>query len=124
MSLISKNRLSKMMLDTLLEIPPGGSKLKEQVVARLEFIGRMSATRDINDAWNQTKKNAAKLHADKFILDERNILHWNDGSISPLDKNISTANFKKLNDLADVENCSVDKMVSKLIRMYSKEKKK
>lgn len=47
MSLISKNRLSKMMLDTLLEMPPGSSKLKEQVVARLEFIGRMSATRDI-----------------------------------------------------------------------------
>jgi hypothetical protein len=84
----------------------------------------MSATRDINDAWNQTKKNAAKLHADKFVLDERNVLHWNDGSISPLDKNISTSNIKKLNYLADVENCSVDKMVSKLIRMYSKEKKK
>jgi hypothetical protein len=84
----------------------------------------MSATRDINDAWNQTKKNAAKLYADKFIVDERNILHWNDGSVSPLDKNISTANFKKLNELADMEHCSVDKIVSKLIRMYRTETKK
>ncbi len=124
MSLLSKNRLSKMMLDILVEIPTGSSKLKEHVVARLEFVGSMSATRDINDAWNQTKKNAAKLYADKFILDERNILHWNDGSISTLDKNISTANFKKLNELADMENCSVDRMVSKLIRIYNKEKKK
>ena len=124
MSLLSKNRLSKMMLDILLKIPPGSSKIKEHVVDRLELIGKMSATRDINDAWNQTKKNAAKLYADKFILDERNVLHWNDGSISPLDKNISTANFKKLNEIADVENCSVDKMVSNLIKMYSKEKKK
>jgi hypothetical protein len=113
-----------MMLDTLLELPPGSAKLKEQVVARLELVGRMSATRDINDAWNQTKKSAAKLYADKFVLDERNVLHWNDGSTSSLDKSISTANFKKLNDLANMENCSVDKMVSKLIRTYSKEKKK
>ena len=82
MSLLSKNRLSKMMLDILVEIPTGSSKLKEHVVARLEFVGSMSATRDINDAWNQTKKNAAKLYADKFILDERNILHWNYGSSS------------------------------------------
>jgi hypothetical protein len=90
----------------------------------LELVGRMSATRDLNDAWNQTKKNAAKLHADKFILDERNVLYWNDGSMNPLDKSISTANFKKLNDLADMENCSVDKMISKLIRVYSKGKNK
>lgn len=124
MSLLSKNRLSKMMLDILVELPPGSAKLKEQVVARLELVGRMSATRDINDAWNQTKKNAAKLYADKFILDERNVLHWNDGSIIPLDKNISTVNLKKLNDLADMENCNVDKIVSKLIRMYTKDKKK
>ncbi len=124
MSLLSKNRLSKMMLDILLKIPPGSSKIKEHVVDRLELIGKMSATRDINDAWNQTKKNAAKLYADKFILDERNILHWNNGSISTLDKNISTENFKKLNELADMENCSVDKMISNLIRMYNKEKKK
>ena len=124
MSLLSKNRLSKMMLDILVELPPGSAKLKDQVVARLELVGRMSATRDLNDAWNQTKKNAAKLHADKFILDERNVLHWNGGSVSPLDKNISTANFKKLNELADMENCSVDKMISKLIRVYSKEKKR
>jgi hypothetical protein len=112
------------MLEKLLEIPPGSAKLKEQVVARLELVGRMSATRDINDAWDQTKKNAAKLHADKFILDERNVLHWNDGSTSSLDKSISTANFKKLNDVADMENCGVDKMVSKLIRVYNKEKKR
>ena len=124
MSLLSKNRLSKMMLDILVELPPGSAKLKEQVVARLELVGRMSATRDINDAWNQTKKSAAKLHADKFILDERNVLHWNDGSTNSLDKSISTANFKKLNDLADMENCSVDKMVYKLIRLYNKEKRK
>jgi hypothetical protein len=37
MSLLSKNRLSKMMLEKLLEIPPGSAKLKEQVVVRLEL---------------------------------------------------------------------------------------
>jgi hypothetical protein len=112
------------MLEKLLENPPGSAKQNEQLVDRLELVGRMKATLDLNDAWNHTKKNAAKLHADKFILDERNVLHWNDGSMNPLDKSISTANFKKLNDLSDMENCSVDKIISKLIRAYSKGKNK
>jgi hypothetical protein len=29
MSLLSKNRLSKMMLDILVELPPGSAKLKD-----------------------------------------------------------------------------------------------
>ena len=66
----------------------------------------MSTTRDINAAWNETKKKAAKLHPDKFILDGRNVLHWNDGSVKVLDKEISSANYKKLNELADTENCN------------------
>ena len=79
----------------------------------------MSATRDINEAWNQAKKKAAKLYSEKFMLDDRNRLYWNDGSVKVLDKKISTANFKKLNELAEIENCSVDQMVSKFIKNYS-----
>jgi hypothetical protein len=37
-----------------------------------------------------------------------------------LDKNISAANFKNLNELAEIENCNVNAMVSKLIKNYKK----
>jgi hypothetical protein len=84
----------------------------------------MSTSRDINAAWNETKKKAAKLYPDKFLLDGRNVLHWNDGKVKVLDKKISSANFKKLNELADTENCNVNALVSKLISIYKKHKRK
>jgi hypothetical protein len=82
------------------------------------LIGQISATRDINDAWNEMKKKAAKEYPDRFLLDGRGLLGWNDGSVKLLDKKISTLSYKKLNELADVENCSVSQIVSKLIKSY------
>lgn len=124
MALLSKGRFSKMMLDILLEFPSGTINLKDNVTLRLGMIGQMSTTRDINSAWNETKKKAAKLFPDKFILDGRSVLHWNDGSVKILDKKISSANYKKLNELAGTKNCNVDALVSKLISYYKKHKKK
>ena len=118
MAILSKDRLSKMMLEKLAELPAGTKNLKENVTFRLGLIGQMSTSRDINAAWNATKKKAAKLYPEKFITDGRGVLNWNDGSKNNLDKNISNANFIKLNDLADNENCSVNALVSKLIKSY------
>ena len=124
MALLSKGKLSKMMLDILLEFPSGSKNLKDNVTLRLGMIGQMSTTRDINAAWNETKKKAAKLYPNKFILDGRNVLQWNDGSVKVLDKKISSANYTKLNELAYTENCNVNAMVSELISYYKKHKKK
>lgn len=124
MTLLSKGKLSKMMLDIFLEFPSGAINLKDNVILRLGMIGQMSTTRDINAAWNETKKKAAKLCPDKFILDGRNVLQRNDGSVKLLDKKISSANYTKLNELADTENCNVNAMVSELISYYKKHKKK
>ena len=109
-----------MMLEILSEFPSGTTKLKENVTLRLGMIGQMSTTRDINAAWNEAKKKAANLYPEKFILDGRGVLHWNDGKVKILDKTISSTNYKKLNDLADNENCSVDALVSRLISYYKK----
>ncbi len=113
-----------MMLDILLEFPFGATNLKDNITLRLGLIGQMTATRDINAAWNETKKKAAKLYPDKFMLDGRSVLHWNDGKVKVLDKKISSANYKKLNELADTENRNVNAIVSKLISYYKKHKKK
>ncbi|MCK4487630.1 MAG: hypothetical protein KAU38_12835 [Desulfobacterales bacterium] len=117
---ISKAKLSQAMLEILVQLPEGTTNLKETIVANMGLLGQMSATRDINEAWNQAKKKAAREYPDKFILDDRKILHWNDRSVKVLDKKITAANFKKLNDLADAENCSVNQIISKLIKNYRK----
>ena len=124
MAVLSKNRITKMMLERLLELPDGAKNLKENVTLRLGMVGQLSSSREISAAWNETKKKAAKLHPDKFILDGRGVLHWDDGSVKILDKNISNANFKKLNELAETESCNVNSMVSRLISSYKKNKKK
>ena len=117
---LSKAKLSQAIMDILVQLPPGTKELKETVVAHLGLLGQMSATRDINAAWNDAKKKAAKEYPDKFLLDGRNVLHWNDGSVKVLDKKLSAANFRRLNELADAENCTVNQIVSKLIRHYKR----
>ena len=119
---LSKGKISKAMLEILIQLPTGTTHLKETVVANLGLLGNMSATRDINAAWNEAKKKAAKEYPEKFILDGRKVLHWNDGSVKILDKKISSVNFKKLNDLAEIENCSVNQLISKLLKNYQKGK--
>lgn len=119
---LSAKELSQIMLEELLTLPPETTKLKEQVHAR--FMGGLllfAARRNMIAAWKKTKKEAVKLYPDKFILDEKEVLHWNDGSV--LDKKISTVNFKKLNKLADAEEIDVNKMVTKLIRFYKQYQK-
>ena len=119
---LSKGKISKAMLEILVQLPTGTTHLKETVVANLGLLGHMSATRDINAAWNEAKKKAAKEYPEKFILDGRKVLHWNDGSVKILDKKISSVNFKKLNDLTEIENCSVNQLISKLLKSYQKGK--
>jgi hypothetical protein len=119
---LSKGKLSKAMLEILVQLPTGTTQLKETVVVNLGMLGHMSATRDINAAWNEAKRKAAKEYPEKFILDGRKVLHWNDESVKILDKKISSINFQKLNELAEAENCSVNQLISKLLRNYQKGK--
>ena len=115
---LSKSQLSKAMFEILVQLPIGTTHLKEVVVANLGIHGYTSATRDINAAWNEVKNKAAKQYPERFILDNRKALCWNDGSVKVLDKKISLANFKRLNELARLENCSVDQFISKLLKNY------
>jgi hypothetical protein len=117
---VSQAKLTEAMLSILLQLPMGLTNLKDTIVYNLGSLGQMAPTRDIDQAWMQVKKKAAKLHPEKFILDSRNTLIWNDGTVKTTDKNISAANFKKLNELAAQENCTVNAIVSKLIKTYNR----
>ncbi|KPA14037.1 hypothetical protein MHK_005768 [Candidatus Magnetomorum sp. HK-1] len=117
---VSKEKVKQAMVEILLQLPKGTTNLKETVIYNLGQYGQMTPVRDLNTIWNQAKKKVAKSNPEKFILDGRNALHWNDGSVNVLDKKISSANFKKLNELAESEGCSVNAVVSKLIKTYKK----
>ena len=117
---VSKEKVKQAMVEILLQLPEGTTNLKETVIHHLGQYGQMTSVRDLNTIWNQAKKKAAKSNPEKFILDGRNVLRWNDGSVKVLDKKISSANFKKLNELAESEGCSVNAVVSKLIKTYKK----
>ena len=117
---ISKEKLKQAMVEILLQLPEGTSSLKEIVIYHLGQYGQMTPIRELNDVWRQAKRKVAKSNPEKFLLDGRNTLHWNVGSISVLDKKISPANYKKLNELADSEGCNVNAIVSKLIKTYRK----
>jgi predicted DNA-binding ribbon-helix-helix protein len=118
---LSINKLANMMVDVLLRLPKGSTNLKEVCVDNLGFIGAMTTARDVNAAWDQAKKIAARNYPSFFILDNRSALQWNDDSVTILDKKISTANYKKLNELAEKESCSVNEMVARLVRNYQKQ---
>ncbi|MCD6456540.1 MAG: hypothetical protein J7K81_07125 [Methanophagales archaeon] len=62
-------------------------------------------------------------YPERFILDGRKVLHWNGGSVKVIDKTISAANYKTLNEMADSEGCSVNELISRLIRYYKKGQK-
>ena len=117
---VSKTKLARAMLEILIQLPEGATNLKETIIAHLGLLGQMSSTRDINAAWNDAKKKAAREYPEKFMLDGRKVLHWNDGSVKIIDKKISAANFKKLNELAERENCTVNQILSKFIKYYQK----
>lgn len=119
---LSKAKLSQAMLEILIQLPVGTKDIKERIVGHLGLLGQMSATRDINAAWNDTKKKAAREYPEKFLLGHRGVLHWNDGSLKVFDKTISAANFRKLNELAEAEGCNVNQLISGLIRKYEKRK--
>jgi hypothetical protein len=119
---LSINKLANMMVDVLLRLPKGTTNLKEVCVDNLGFIGSMMTTRDVNAAWEQAKKIAARNYPSFFILDHRSALQWYDDSVKVLDKTISTANYKKLNELAEKEGGSVNEVVTRLIRNYKKAK--
>lgn len=115
---VSKTKLTDAMLTILLQLPTGSADLKDTIIHNLGMLGQMAPIRDLDQAWNQTKKKAAKLYPDKFILGPRNILSWNEGTTRILDKAISPANCKKLNDLADAAGCTVNAIVTQLIKAY------
>lgn len=119
---LSQEKLAEAMYVILMQLEEGTTELKETIIFNLGMYGQMASAREINSAWLKIKKRAAKEFPDRFFLDQRGALKWNDGTTKIIDTNISAANFRKLNELAEAEKCDVNKMVTMLIKHYKKHK--
>lgn len=117
---LSKTQLKQEMYDILLQIPVGTKEIKEVIVFNLGIYGQMAATRDINEAWTAIKKKAAKEYPEKFDLDQRGSLIWNDVSKPTINRKVSAKILTKLIKLAEEEGCDVDEILLKMIVNYRK----
>lgn len=57
---LSAGKLTKAMVEVLLQLPPEAPPSKDVVVQHLGLLGQMFKTRDINAAWNGAKRQVAR----------------------------------------------------------------
>ena len=72
---LSTGKLTKAMVEVLLQLPSASTPSKEVVVQHLGLLGQMTKTRNINAAWNSAKRQIAREHPDRFCLDGK-VLRW------------------------------------------------
>ena len=61
---VSTGKLTKAMVEVLLQLPPEAPLSKDVVVQHLGLLGQMSKNRDINAAWNGAKRQVAREQPD------------------------------------------------------------
>ena len=118
---LSTGKLTKAMVDVLLQLPPEAAPSKEHVVRHLGLLGQMSKTRDINAAWNSAKHQVVREHPDRFCLDGKVLRPASAMEDRPREK-LSTAGQRKLATLAAKEGMTPDELLGRLISSWSSSK--
>ena len=103
---LSTGKLTKAMVDVLLQLPPEAAPSKELAVQHLGPLGQMSKTRDINAAWNSAKRQVVREHPDRFCLDGK----------------VLRPGHRKLATLAEKEGMTRDKLLDRLISSWRSSK--
>jgi hypothetical protein len=119
---LSTGKLTKAMVDVLLQLPPEAEPSKELVLQHLGMLGQMSKTRDINAAWNSAKRQVAREHADRFSLDGKILRRSSSMEDRPREK-LSAAGHRKLVALANREGVTPDELLGRLISSWRGAKK-
>jgi len=114
---LSTGKLTKAMVDVLLQLPPEVAPSKEFVVQHLGLLGQMSKTRDINAAWDSAKRQVVREHPDRFCLDGKVLRRASATADRPREK-LSTAGHHKLAVLAAQEGMSPDELLGRLISSW------
>jgi len=114
---LSTGKLTKAMLDVLLQLPPEAAPSKELVVQHLGLLGQMSKTRDINAAWNSAKRQVVREHPDRFCLDGKVLRPALALEDRPRGK-LSATGHRKLVTLAAKEGMTPDELLGRLISTW------
>ena len=115
---LSAGKLTKAMIEVLLELPPGVAPSKEIVVARLGMVGQMSKTRDITTAWTSAKRQVVRDHGDRFCLDGKVLRRSSDMEARPRVEKLSAAGHRRLAALATKEGTTPDELLGRLIASW------
>jgi hypothetical protein len=119
---LSTGKLSRAMVEVLLQLPPEVTPSKEVVVQHLGLLGQMSKTRDINVAWNSAKRQVGREHADRFCLDGKVLRRASAMEDRPREK-LSAAGHRKLAALAAKEGMTPDDLLGRLISTWRSAKR-
>ncbi|MDI7267833.1 MAG: hypothetical protein QME96_07555 [Myxococcota bacterium] len=115
---LSTGKLTKAMVDVLLQLPPEAAPSKELVVQHLGLLGQMCKTRDINAAWNSAKRQVAREHPDRFGLDGKALRRASAAADRPHRDKLSTASHRRLATLAAKEGVTPDELLGRLISTW------
>ena len=119
---VSTGKLSKAMVELLVQLPPEVTPSKELVVQHLGLLGQMSKTRDINAAWNSAKRQVVRDRPDRFCLDGK-VLRWASAMEDRPREKLSTAGHRKLATSAAKEGVTPDELLSRLISSWRSAKR-
>jgi hypothetical protein len=114
---VSAGKLTRAMVEVLLQLPPKATPTKEIVVQHLGLLGQMSKTRDINAAWNSAKRQVVRAHPDRFCLDGK-VLRWASAMEDRPREKLSTAGHRRLATLAAKEGMTPDALLGHLIAAW------
>jgi hypothetical protein len=118
---LSTGKLTKVMVDVLLQLPSEAPPAKELVVQSLGLLGQMSKSRDINAAWGSAKRQIVREHPERFILDGKVLRRATAIGHRPREK-LSTASSRKLSSLAEKEGMTLDELLGNLISCWRRSK--
>ncbi len=118
---LSSGKRTRAMVDVLLQLPPEAAPSKEVVVEHLGLLGQLSKTRDINAAWNSSKRQVVREHPDRFCLDGKVLRPTSAMEDRPREK-LSAAGHRKLGTLAAKEGLTPDELLGRLISSWRRSK--
>lgn len=115
---ISTGKITRAMVDVLLQLPLEAPPSKDIVVRALGLPGQMSKTCDITSAWNSARRQIVRERPDKFSLDGKVLRRASDMEDRPQREKLSTAGHRKLATLAAREQLSPDQTLDRLISSW------
>ena len=107
---VSAGKLTKAMVEVLLQLPPKAAPSKDVVVQHLGILMQMCKTRDINAAWNNVRRQVAREHPGRFCLDGK-ILRWASDMQDRLREKLSPAGHRNLAALAATQGMTPDELL-------------